>query len=69
MARTVSRSARTGRFVKASTARCNPKTTSTETVGKGTGNSKTVHRDVGTGKFITARYATAHPSTTISQEV
>lgn len=69
MARTVNRSARTGRFVKASTARRSPKTTSTETVGKGTGNSKTIHRNVGTGEFVTARYAASHPSTTISQEV
>jgi len=69
MVRTVSRSARTGRFVKASTARRNPKTTSTETVGKGTGNKKSVHRSVTTGAFVSARYAASRPTTTIRQQV
>ncbi|PZP22354.1 MAG: hypothetical protein DI613_18505 [Kocuria rhizophila] len=69
MARTASRSARTGRFVKASTARRSPRTTSTEKVGRGTSNKTTVHRSTITGRFVKESTAQRHPSTTISQRV
>ena len=69
MARTVSRSARTGRFVKASTASRGRRTTSTERVGRGTSNKTTVHRSAITGRFVTESTAQRHPDTTISQRV
>ncbi len=67
MAQKVHRSASSGRFVKASTARRNPRTTTTETVGKG--GSRPVHRSAITGRFVTESTAKRHPSTTITQEV
>ena len=67
MARTVNRSASSGRFVKASTARRNPRTTTTEVVG--TGGNRAVHRSAATGRFVTAATAKRSPSTTIRQEV
>lgn len=67
MARTVNRSASSGRFVKASTAHRNPRTTTTEVVG--TGGSRPVYRSAMTGKFTTAAVAKRYPSTTIRQEV
>lgn len=69
MARSVSRSARTGRFVRASTARRSPRTTSTERVGRGTSNKRTVNRSTITGKFVKAATAQRRPSTTITQKV
>lgn len=69
MARTVSRSASTGRFVKASTASRSPRTTSTETVGRGTSNNTTVNRSTITGRFVTESTAQRHPNTTITQQV
>ena len=67
MARKVHRSASSGRFVKAATARRNPRTTTTETVG--TGGSRKVHRSAITGRFVTESTAKRHPSNTITQEV
>ena len=69
MARTVSRSARTGRFVKASTARRSPRTTSTETVGRGTSNQTAVNRSTITGRFVKESTAQRHPDTTVTQQV
>lgn len=69
MGRTVNRSARTGRFVKAATARRNPRTTSTEKVGSGTSNSTSVHRSTITGRFVTPATAKRNPGTTINQSV
>lgn len=69
MARSVSWSARTGRFVKASTARRSPRTTSTEKVGAGTSNKTTVNRSTVTGRFVKASTAQRHPDTTITQQV
>ncbi len=69
MARTVSRSARTGRFVKASTARRSPRVTSTETVGRGTSNKTAVNRSTITGRFVKESTAQRHPDTTITQQV
>ena len=69
MARTVSRSAGTGRFVSARTAARSPRTTTTERVGGGTGNARTVNRSAGSGRFVTTATAARHPSTTITQRV
>lgn len=69
MARTVSRSASSGRFVKASTAARSPRTTSTERVGRGTSNATTVNRSAMTGRFVAASTARRHPDTTITQQV
>mgnify|MGYP001021478645 CR=1 FL=1 len=69
MARSVSRSARSGRFVKASAARRSPRTTTTEKVGRGTSNKTTVHRSAISGRFVKASTAQRHPSTTITQQV
>ncbi len=69
MARTVSRSASSGRFVKASTARRSPRTTTTETIGRGTSNKTTVNRSAITGRFVTEATAQRHPGTTITQQV
>ena len=69
MARTVSRSARTGRFVPRATARRTPRTTATERVGRGTSNKVTVNRSTITGRFVKASTARRHPDTTITQAV
>lgn len=69
MARTVSRSASTGRFVSRRTARRSPRTTSTERVGRGMSNKTTVNRSTVTGKFVKPSTAKRHPDTTIAQKV
>lgn len=69
MARTVGRSARTGRFVPKAQVRRSPRTTTTETVGRGTGNTKAVHRSAITGRFVSKATAQRRPATTIRQEV
>jgi hypothetical protein len=69
MARTVSRSAGSGRFVgKAAAARWPGKTT-TERVGRGTGNNRTVNRSASTGRFVTESTAKRNPGGTIQQSV
>lgn len=69
MARTASRSARTGRFVSGRTARRSRSTTTTERVGRGTGNNKIVYRSASTGRFVRRSTAERHPDTTIRQAV
>lgn len=69
MARNVNRSAGSGRFVTASTARRNPSGTTTEQVGRGTSNKSTVHRSAATGRFVTEATAKRHPDKTITQRV
>lgn len=69
MARKVSRNASTGQFVAKATARKNPRTTTTEAVGRGTANRRTVHRSTISGEFVTVATARRHPSTTIKQKV
>ncbi|GAA4603746.1 signal recognition particle subunit SEC65 [Actinoplanes octamycinicus] len=64
----VNRSARSGRFVKQTTAEREPKTTSTEHVGKGHGDRE-VHRSTSTGRFVKKTTAELHPSTTETQHV
>lgn len=59
------RSAATGRYVKASTAARNPRTTVTE---RGANRSSgTHHRSAITGKFVKASTAARHPNTTVTE--
>jgi hypothetical protein len=69
MAKTVNRSARTGRFVTAATTRRNPGGTTTERVGRGTANSRSVNRSASSGRFVTAATARRNPGGTINQQV
>jgi hypothetical protein len=64
----VNRSARSGRFVKESTAERDPRHTVTEHVGgdKGDGDQE-VHRSASTGRFVKETTAELHPSTTETQ--
>jgi hypothetical protein len=65
MAKGHHRSAATGRYVKASTAVRNPKTTVTERGA--THSSGTHHRSAITGKFVKASTAARHPNTTVTE--
>jgi hypothetical protein len=69
MARSVSRSARTGRFVTKAAATRSPRTTTTERVGSGTSNSQAVSRSASTGRFVTDGTARRNPGGTITQHV
>lgn len=69
MARSVHRSASTGRFVSRAAAARWPGKTTTERVGGGTSNSRTVTRSATTGQFVTTGRGTADPSGTITQRV
>lgn len=69
MGKSVNRSASSGRFVTAKHAKASPKTTTTERVGSGTGNSKTVNRSAGSGRFVTAQTAKRNPGGTVTQKV
>lgn len=63
MARSVSRSAGTGRFVRASTAASSPRTTVTQTVPSGSRG----YRSAITGRYISASAAGRHPNTSIAE--
>jgi hypothetical protein len=67
--RSVSRSARSGRFVTKAHAARSPRTTTTERVGSGTANNRTVTRSATTGRFVTKQSVTRNPGGTISQKV
>ncbi|QKE82869.1 ABC transporter ATP-binding protein [Arthrobacter sp. NEB 688] len=69
MAKSINRSARTGRFVTAAAVRRSPATTTTERVGRGTGNSRAVNRSASTGQFVTDAAARRNPGGTIQQQV
>lgn len=69
MARTVSRSARTGRFLAKKTAQRSPRSTTTERVGSGTSSGRTVYRSAITGRFVRRATAERHATTTIKQVV
>lgn len=69
MARTVNRSAGTGRFVTKATAARSPRTTTTERVGAGTSNAHAVNRSASTGRFVTSGTAARNPGGTITQKV
>jgi hypothetical protein len=65
----VNRSARSGRFVKESTARREPAHTTTEHVGGTSDGEREVHRSAKTGRFVTGTTAELHSSTTETQHV
>lgn len=69
MAKTVNRSAGSGRFVSKAAAARWPSKTTTERVGTGTGNSRAVNRSAATGKFVTESQAKRNPGGTITQNV
>jgi hypothetical protein len=69
MARTVNRSAGSGRFVSKATVARWPAKTTTERVGSGTSNSRTVSRSASTGRFVTDAAAKRKPGGTIQQHV
>ncbi len=69
MARSVSRSASSGRFVSRAAAARWPGKTTTERVGSGTGNSRTVTRSASTGRFVPASRGKSDPSGTVTQRV
>lgn len=69
MARTVNRSAGSGRFVSKAAAARWPDKTTTEQVGRGTGNGQTVHRSAASGRFVTKHRADGDPGGTIAQRV
>jgi hypothetical protein len=63
MGRKVSRSAITGRFVKAGTVKRHPGTTVTQTTG---GRAKG-SRSAKTGRFVTEATAKRHPKNTVTE--
>ncbi|MET0422292.1 MAG: hypothetical protein ABW046_00360 [Actinoplanes sp.] len=66
----VNRSAKSGRFVKESTAKRDPKSTVTEHVGGEKSDSdREVHRSTSTGKFVTEATTELHASTTETQKL
>lgn len=69
MARTVNRSAGSGRFVSKAAAARWPGKTTTERVGGGTSNSRTVNRSASSGRFVTDATAKRNPGGTIQQQV
>lgn len=69
MARTVNRSASSGRFVSKAAASRWPGKTTTERVGSGTSNSRSVTRSASTGRFVPASRGKSDPSGTITQRV
>lgn len=63
MARHVTKSASTGRFVSRATAARHPSRTVTQTVG----SKAQGYRSAATGRFVTAATARRHPGTTIHE--
>lgn len=70
MARTVSRSGRTGRFVSPRSARASKRTTtSREVVGGKSANKRTVTRDLSNGRFVPPSRGKSDPNGTMQQRV
>lgn len=69
MAKSVNRSASSGRFVSNAAAARWPSKTTTERVGAGTGNAHAVTRSASTGRFVTASTGRRNPGGTITQKV
>lgn len=69
MAKSVNRSASSGRFVSRVTAARWPTKTTTERVGSGTSNTRAVHRSASSGRFVTPTTAKRNPGGTIQQQV
>ena len=68
-ARSINRSATSGRFVSQAAAARWPSRTTTERVGRGTSNTRAVNRSAATGRFVKASTAAKHPESTITQKV
>lgn len=69
MAKSVNRSASSGRFVSRATAARWPTKTTTERVGSGTSNTRAVYRSASSGRFVTPTTAKRNPGGTIQQQV
>ena len=69
MARSINRSAGSGRFVSKATVARWPGKTTTEKVGLGTGNGRTVNRSASTGRFVTDATVKRNPGGTIQQKI
>ncbi|TQM57855.1 hypothetical protein FBY41_3191 [Humibacillus xanthopallidus] len=69
MARSVNRSAGSGRFVSKAAAARWPSKTTTEQVGSGSANNRSVYRSASTGRFVTPGTAKRNPGGTIEQQV
>lgn len=69
MGKSVNRSAGSGRFVSKAAAARWPSKTTTERVGRGTGNSHPVYRSASSGRFVTEGTAKRNPGGTIQQNV
>lgn len=69
MAKSVNRSAGSGRFVSKAAAARWPSKTTTERVGSGTGNSRAVSRSASSGRFVTDATVKRNPGGTITQKV
>jgi hypothetical protein len=69
MARSVNRSAGSGRFVSKAAAARWPSKTTNERVGSGTSNGRSVNRSAASGKFVTEATAKRNPGGTINQLV
>ena len=67
--RSISRSARSGRFVSRRSVSRRPRRNTTERVGGSTRNSRPVYRSASSGRFITKSHARRSPHTTIRQMV
>lgn len=61
------RSARTGRYVRSTTAARNPRTTVRESAAANAGSRKTAHRSAITGRYVTKSTAARHPNTTVTE--
>ena len=69
MAKSINRSASTGRFVSRATVARWPGKTTTERVGSGTSNNRSVYRSASSGRFVTPNTAKRNPGGTIEQQV
>jgi hypothetical protein len=69
MAKSINRSASTGRFVSRATVARWPGKTTTERVGSGTSNSRSIYRSASSGRFVTPNTAKRNPGGTINQQV
>ncbi|WP_375492077.1 ABC transporter ATP-binding protein [uncultured Jatrophihabitans sp.] len=69
MAKSVNRSASSGRFVSRATVARWPGKTTTERVGSGTSNSRAVTRSATSGQFVTTATGRRNPGGTITQKV
>lgn len=69
MARSINRSAGSGRFVSKATVARWPGKTTTEKVGSGTSNGRTVSRSASTGRFVTDATVKRNPGGTIQQKI